>query len=290
MISFNHVFFSYGGAHKSLSQPALDEAKSFAVKDLSLTINQGEFVAVLGANGSGKSTFARLINGLLIPGAGEVRVGGMSTFEKQHIFDIRQTVGMVFQNPDDQIVASLVEQDVAFGLENLGVKNPNLAERVACALEQVGLSGYKRRDVNTLSGGEKQRLALAGVLAMNPQVLVLDEAASMLDPQGRHAFLDLCEALHKQGITLIMITHMPEDALRAERVIVFSEGRCVMDGSCQQVFSRTQLLERYNIRAPFALELSRALQKRQVRVTDQVSVDALYEELCLLRESSKQSE
>lgn len=202
MISFEDVSFTYTN-------------ESYVLEDLSVEIPQGQFVCVLGANGSGKSTFSKLINALLLPDKGEVKVDGLITSDAQNTFAIRSKAGSVFQNPDDQIVASLVENDVAFGPENLGIPNQELRERVEAALAQVGLTGFEKRETNALSGGQKQRVAIAGILAMEPQILIFDEASAMLDPRGRRGLMRVCKELHAQGMTIIMITHYMEEARRS---------------------------------------------------------------------------
>ena len=194
MIDVQNVRFTYDGAN-------------FALDGVSLHVRKGEFLCILGGNGSGKSTLAKHLNALLIPDEGTVKVQGMATADADCTYRIRETVGMVFQNPDDQLVASLVEDDVAFGPENLGVPTDELRERVTQALEDVGLSGFERHETHALSGGQKQRVAIAGVLAMNPAVLVLDEASAMLDPRGRAGLMRVCHELHDRGMTIVMITH-----------------------------------------------------------------------------------
>ena len=212
MIECQGVSFSYDGA-----VPALD--------GVDLNIEDGEFFCILGGNGSGKSTFAKHLNALLQPDAGTVRINGMDASDPELVYDIRSTAGMVFQNPDDQLVATLVEDDVAFGPENLGVPSAQIAQRVREALKGVGLVGFEHHETHALSGGQKQRVALAGVLAMEPRVLILDEASSMLDPRGRQGLMKACRALHDRGMTVVMITHFMEEAAEADRVAVFRAGR-----------------------------------------------------------------
>lgn len=212
MIECRGVSFSYDGA-----VPALD--------GVDLNIEDGEFFCILGGNGSGKSTFAKHLNALLQPDAGTVRINGMDASDPELVYDIRSTAGMVFQNPDDQLVATLVEDDVAFGPENLGVPSAQIAQRVREALKGVGLVGFERHETHALSGGQ-QRVALAGVLAMEPRVLILDEASSMLDPRGRKGLMKACHVLHERGMTIVMITHFMEEAAEADRVAVFRAGRC----------------------------------------------------------------
>ena len=212
MIECRGVSFSYDGAAQALD-------------GIDLNIEDGEFFCILGGNGSGKSTFAKHLNALLRPDAGTVLINGMDTSDPELVYDIRSTAGMVFQNPDDQLVATLVEDDIAFGPENLGVESAQIAQRVREALKVVGLVGFERHETHALSGGQKQRVALAGVLAMEPRVLILDEASSMLDPRGRKGLMKVCHALHDRGLTIVMITHFMEEAAEADRVAVFQAGR-----------------------------------------------------------------
>ena len=266
MIECAGVHYSYDDGHEALD-------------GLSLSVADGEFVAVLGGNGSGKSTLARHLNALLVPSAGTVTVDGLSTAERRYVYDIRSRVGLVFQNPDDQIVAGIVEDDVAFGPENLGVPTPELRERVTEALAAVGLAGFERRETASLSGGQKQRLALAGVLAMRPQTLVLDEASSMLDPRGRAALMRVCRRLHERGMTIVMITHFMEEAAEAGRVVVLSHGRVALDGSPTEVFSQADALARLGLDAPLPYRVGLTLRERVPGVTPRVTMDAMIDEL-----------
>ena len=200
------------------------DGDAFVLQDVDIRIGRGEFVAILGGNGSGKSTLAKHMNALLTPDEGRVVVLGRDTSDPEAVYAIRSRAGMVFQNPDDQLVASLVENDVAFGPENLGIPAAELRARVDESLEAVGLEGFQKRETTALSGGQKQRVAVAGVLAMRPDIVILDEATSMLDPQGRAALLDLCRTLHEAGITIVMITHFMEEAAPPQRVIVLNGG------------------------------------------------------------------
>ena len=221
MIECRGVSFSYDGA-----TPALD--------GIDLNIEDGEFFCILGGNGSGKSTFAKHLNALLQPDTGTVRVNGMDASDPELVYDIRSTAGMVFQNPDDQLVATLVEDDVAFGPENLGVESAQIAQRVREALKGVGLVGFERHETHALSGGQKQRVALAGVLAMEPRVLILDEASSMLDPRGRKGLMKACHALHERGMTIVMITHSQSIAQTADRILRVSDGVVTDFGRCRE--------------------------------------------------------
>lgn len=269
MISFEDVSFTYTN-------------ESYVLEDLSVEIPQGQFVCVLGANGSGKSTFSKLINTLLLPDKGEVKVDGLITSDAQNTFAIRSKAGSVFQNPDDQIVASLVENDVAFGPENLGIPNPELLERVEAALAQVGLTGFEKRETNALSGGQKQRVAIAGILAMEPQILIFDEASAMLDPRGRRGLMRVCKELHAQGMTIVMITHYMEEAAEADRVLVLREGKIVLDGTPEEVLTQDAELRKLNLDIPFATQLSRLLQDKGIDIPTFVDREPLKEALWLL--------
>ncbi len=257
MIECRGVSFSYDGA-----APALD--------GIDLNIEDGEFFCILGGNGSGKSTFAKHLNALLQPDAGTVCVNGMDASDPELVYDIRSTAGMVFQNPDDQLVATLVEDDVAFGPENLGVESAQIAQRVREALKAVGLVGFERHETHALSGGQKQRVALAGVLAMEPRVLVLDEASSMLDPRGRKGLMKACHALHERGMTIVMITHFMEEAAEADRIAVFQAGRVAMLGTPEEILTRADELAQLNLDMPASCCLGRALREKGVPVCAQV--------------------
>ena len=257
MIECRGVSFSYDGAAQALD-------------GIDLSIKDGEFFCILGGNGSGKSTFAKHLNALLQPDAGTVRVNGMDASDPELVYDIRSTAGMVFQNPDDQLVATLVEDDVAFGPENLGVESVQIAQRVREVLKAVGLVGFERHETHALSGGQKQRVALAGVLAMEPRVLILDEASSMLDPRGRKGLMKACHALHDRGMTIVMITHFMEEAAEADRVAVFRTGRVAMLGMPDEILTRADELAQLNLDMPASCCLGRALRAKGVPVRAQV--------------------
>lgn len=257
MIECRGVSFSYDGV-----TPALD--------GIDLNIEDGEFFCILGGNGSGKSTFAKHLNALLQPDAGTVRINGMDASDPELVYDIRSTAGMVFQNPDDQLVATLIEDDVAFGPENLGVPSAQIAQRVREALKGVGLVGFERHETHALSGGQKQRVALAGVLAMEPRVLILDEASSMLDPRGRQGLMKACRALHDRGMTIVMITHFMEEAAEADRVAVFRAGRVAMLGTPEEILTRADELAQLNLDMPASCRLGMALRAKGVPVHAQV--------------------
>ena len=258
------------------------DANTFVLKGIDLDIKQGEFVCILGGNGSGKSTLAKHINALLLPDEGTVLTLGNNTQDTNLTYSIRSSAGMVFQNPDDQIVASLVENDVAFGPENLGIPNPELRERVTRALKEVGLCGFETCETNLLSGGQKQRVAIAGVLAMQPKILILDEASAMLDPRGRRALINICKKLNECGLTIIMITHFMEEAAQASRVIVLEDGCVRIDASPHKVLQQAELLESLNLEVPESYSISRALAKAGIPINYCISEKELEEELCQL--------
>lgn len=269
MIDFNHTGFTYDGERAVLA-------------DVTAHIEAGSFVCILGGNGSGKSTLAKHMNALLVPDEGTVTVDGMDTSDESLMYAIRSTAGMVFQNPDDQLVASLVEDDVAFGPENLGVETPEIARRVREALVEVGLVGFEKHETNALSGGQKQRVAIAGALAMEPKVLILDEASSMLDPRGRRGLMRVCKTLNRRGMTVIAITHFMEEAAEADRVIVLDAGRVALDGTPSEVLVQTDKLAHLNLEVPFACELSDKLRAAGVDVPVCIRESELADALALI--------
>ncbi len=269
MIDIDNVRFTYDGVH-------------FALDDVSAHVETGEFLCILGGNGSGKSTLAKHLNALLVPDEGRVMVDGMDTADAECTYAVRKTCGMVFQNPDDQLVASLVEDDVAFGPENLGIPTPELRERVTQALEDVGLSGFERHETHALSGGQKQRVAIAGVLAMNPSVLVLDEASAMLDPRGRAGLMRVCHELHERGMTIVMITHFMEEAAQADRVIVMERGHVALEGTPDEVLLQADALDHLNLDVPFAARLSLDARRAGVNVAPTVNADELAQRVLAL--------
>lgn len=250
-IKFDNVSFSYN-----------DGAK--VVDGLSLEVEKGEFVAVVGRNGSGKSTAAKLINGLLTPDEGKVYVNGIDTSATNDIFAVRSTVGMVFQNPDNQMVATIVEDDVAFGPENLGVEREEIGRRIDFALGVTGIEKFRNKPSAELSGGQKQRVAIAGVLAVKPQILILDEATSMLDPLGRKEVNEVIRKLNKDGMTVVTVTHYMEEAVDADRVIVFDGGKVAFSGTPKEVFSREKDLEACGLCLPRATYIFNRLKERGV--------------------------
>ena len=256
IISAKDVEFSYPADYDDPTPPRL------ILKGVSVDIKRGEFTAILGHNGSGKSTIAKHMNAILIPQKGKVTVEGMDTSDEDKLFDIRQHVGMVFQNPDNQIVATIVEEDVAFALENMGVEPNEMRRRVDDALESVGMSEYKEHSPHQLSGGQKQRVAIAGIIAMRPDCIVLDEPTAMLDPNGRKEVLKTIRCLNKEyGITIVLITHYMEEAAQADIVIVMDDGSIVMDDIPSNVFSQVEMMKNIGLDVPQVTELMYALGK-----------------------------
>ena len=252
-----------------------------AIDGLSLDIPRGQFVAILGHNGSGKSTLAKLLNGLYLPTEGSVTVSGMDTREDSHIWDIRRTAGMVFQNPDNQLVATQVYDDVAFGLENIGVPPEEMPARIDEALRLTGMSDFKERAPHLLSGGQKQRVAIAGILAMHPEALILDEATAMLDPQGRREVMDTVSRLNReQGITVVWITHFMEEATKAARVLVMDHGKIAMDGTPREIFSHVEELRALRLDVPPMTRLAYLLKERDIPISqDVLTVDDMVREV-----------
>lgn len=251
-----------------------------ALRNVSFTVEKGEFVALAGMNGSGKSTLAKLLNGLFVPSTGDVLIDGMNTRDVEKTFEIRKKAGMVFQNPDNQMVATLIEDDVAFGPENIGVPREEIIERVNWALEAVDMTEYRTRSASKLSGGQKQRVAIAGVLAMKPEILIFDESTSMLDPEGRREIMDVARKLNDSGITVITITHNMDEAAMADRIIVLKKGRVALDGTPKEVFS-SPVVEECGLTLPPATELARELGKKGYRFEGAViDEDELVEGIC----------
>ena len=268
IIEIKNLSFQYEGSSKKV------------LKNLNIDIKEGEFICVLGHNGSGKSTLAKLINAQYIPTEGEILVGNMNTKDDGSLWDIREMCGMVFQNPDNQLVATIVEEDVAFGPENLGVPREELRKRVDECLELVGMSEYKRHSPALLSGGQKQRIAIAGILAMNPKCLLMDEPTAMLDPQGRKDILDTVLKLREMGKTIIHITHYMEECVNADRIIVINEGDVVLEGTPREVFSNVEQMKEIGLDVPEPTEISYLLNKSNINVrADVLTVDELVEAL-----------
>ena len=250
--------------HLSYSYPGVDDTPGTVVfKDLNLTVEEGSFTAILGGNGCGKSTLAKHFNSILLPCGGKVYVCGLDTANEDRLIQIRRCVGMVFQNPDNQIVANVVEEDVAFGPENLGIASPAIRQRVDQALKQVGMYEYREHAPHLLSGGQKQRVAIAGVIAMEPKCIVLDEPTAMLDPKGRREVLDTVIRLNREkGITVVLITHHMDEAAKADRVVVLHNGEVALDGDPKSVFAQVETLHEIGLRAPETTELCWALNQQ----------------------------
>ena len=250
-IRIEDLWFRYDESEEA---PAKDER--YVLENLSMTIGKGEFIAVVGHNGSGKSTVAKHLNAMLIPSMGKVYIDGMDTADESLTFDIRRRVGLVLQNPDNQLVAGIVEEDVAFGPENLGIEPAEIRERVDFALKAVDMYDYRLKAPHKLSGGQKQRVAIAGIIAMKPDCIVLDEPTAMLDPKGRAEVLDTIRKLNREnGITVVMITHYMEEAVMADRVFVIDDGKLLTSGTPDEVFSQVELLKRHRLDVPQATEL-----------------------------------
>lgn len=265
--------------------PGSEESGQEAVKGVTLSIEEGSFVALVGHNGSGKSTLARLLNGLFVPTNGDVVVYGVNTKDEKRIYDVRSRVGMVFQNPDNQMIATNVADDIAFGPENLGVEREEIIRRVDWALEQVGMSEYRDGTPFKLSGGQKQRLAIAGVLAIKPRVMVLDEATAMLDPKGRDEVMAVTHKLNREeGMTVVHITHYMDEALGADRLIVMNDGLVVADGKPSEVFKQYGLLRQIKLGVPYVTNVAVALHAAGLDIDPHiVGEDELVEAICALK-------
>lgn len=277
MINCNDLVYKYVNNNT-------DEIK-VAIDNLNLTVKQGEFLVVLGHNGSGKSTFAKHINALLIPTEGKVYIKDLDTSLEENLWNIRNRAGMVFQNPDNQIVATIVEEDVAFGPENLGVDPKEIRSRVDDSLEKVGMSEYKKHAPHLLSGGQKQRVAIAGILAMRPECIVLDEPTAMLDPSGRKEVIKTIMDINKEfGITVILITHYMEEAVEADRIVVMDKGKLIMEGKPKEIFSNVPTMKSIGLDVPQVTELAYELKKNGVNISsDILTIDEMVNALCQLR-------
>lgn len=266
IISIKNVSFSYD--------------KKDVIKNINLHVNEGEYITVLGHNGSGKSTLIKLINGLIIPGSGTVTVDGMDTGDESHRWDVRRVCGMVFQNPDNQLIATSVEEDVAFGLENIGVPREEMDKRIDDALKAVSMLEYREREPHMLSGGQKQRVAIAGILAMRPKVILLDEATAMLDPKGRKEVMDVIGMLNKEmGITIIHVTHHMEQALLSKRSIVVSDGQIIIDDTPLNVFKDSRI-EELRLDVPEIIKLTRGLG---LELEGSFSEEGVWDKICKLK-------
>ncbi|MBQ2758719.1 MAG: energy-coupling factor transporter ATPase [Clostridia bacterium] len=261
LIEFNNVSFSYDE----------EESKVFALKNVSFTVDKGEFVVILGHNGSGKSTIAKLSNSIFVPAEGKVSVDGMDTSDEKNEFEIRKKVGVVFQNPDNQIVASIVEEDVAFGPENLAVEPEEIRKRVDDSLKAVGMYEYRMHETHRLSGGQKQRVAIAGIIAMQPDCIVLDEPTAMLDPKGRNEVMNTVMHLNREmGKSIVFITHFMEEAVNADKVLVVDNGRILLEGTPQEVFSQSKLLYDCGLTVPDVSALSQMLKKEGIEMGENI--------------------
>lgn len=274
IIKIDNLVFDYG------SDDVNGQAER-AINGVSLDVMQGSFVAVIGQNGSGKSTLAKNLNGLLLPTGGAVYVKGWDTKDDEHIWDVRQTAGMVFQNPDNQLVSSVVEDDVAFGPENLGTEPAEIRRRVDEALDSVRMGEYKRKAPHLLSGGQKQRIAIAGVVAMRPECIIFDEPTAMLDPRGRADIMNIIRKLSDDGITVILITHFMDEAVQADRIVIMDKGKVFLDGTPEQVFSNVGRIRAINLDVPLAVEMAENLRSRGVDVPrDIITNERLADYIC----------
>lgn len=252
-----------------------------ALNNINLEIERGSFTAILGKNGSGKSTLAKNLNGLLLPTEGTIYVNGYDTKDEEHIWDVRQSAGMVFQNPDNQLVSAIVEDDVAFGPENLGVEPAEIRKRVDKALDDVNMGAFKGKAPHLLSGGQKQRIAIAGVVAMKPSCIIFDEPTAMLDPKGRSEIMKIIQELHEEGITVVLITHFMEEAVHADRVIIMHEGEVFLDGTPEEVFSQGEKVRSVNLDVPLAVELAAKLRDKGIDVpANIIGTEEMVEYLC----------
>ena len=277
MIKFDNVSYKY----KALES----EKEVFALNGINLNVKDGEFLVVLGHNGSGKSTLAKHINALVLPTSGDVMVYGMNTKDEEHLWDIRSKAGMVFQNPDNQLVATVVEEDVAFGPENLGVQPEEIRKRVDDSLNKVEMLEFKRFAPHHLSGGQKQRVAIAGILAMHPKCIVFDEPTAMLDPKGRKDVMKTINELHKKyGITIILITHYMDEAVQGDRVVIIDDGKLIKEGTPREIFKDVKGMKKLGLDVPQVTELAYELQKEGVDIdTDILNVDEMVNALCQLK-------
>jgi len=277
IIKIENLSFSYSDS----AENSVNNTEIPALSDVTFNVREGEYISVLGHNGSGKSTLAKLLNMILIPTNGKIYIDGVditaSDFTEDDVFDVRHKIGMVFQNPDNQLVATVVEEDVAFGPENLGLPREEIRRRVKSSLALVGMTEYARHAPHKLSGGQKQRVAIAGIIAMKPKVIIFDESTAMLDPLGRHEVIDIMERLNREeGITVINITHYMDEAARADRVIVINDGKLTLDGTAKEVFSKVDELHKMGLEAPQGRELIYELSKNGIKI----DTDALSESEC----------
>jgi len=279
MIKCTNVCFKYIRNSEGISE------EKYAVKDVNLEVKKGEFLVILGHNGSGKSTIAKHMNALLVPTMGTVVVDGLDTSDSENVWNIRSKAGMVFQNPDNQLVATIVEEDVAFGPENLGVEPSEIRRRVDESLEKVGMSKYKRHAPHLLSGGQKQRIAIAGILAIQPQCIIFDEPTAMLDPSGRRDVLNNIKHLNKEfGMTIVLITHYMDEAAQADRIIVMDEGSIKMEGTPREIFPQVEHMKKIGLDVPQVTELAYELKRAGIDINEKIlNVDEMVNELCQLK-------
>lgn len=274
IIKVNNVSFEY----------VTEESAFKAIDNLSLDVKEGEFVVIIGHNGSGKSTLSKNLNAILTPTSGEIYINDLNTNQEENLWDIRQTAGMVFQNPDNQIVATIVEEDVAFGPENLGIEPSEIRTRVKESLKSVGMYELRDRQPHLLSGGQKQRVAIAGIIAMKPKCIIFDEATAMLDPSGRKEVMNTIKTLNKEeNITVLHITHFMEEAVDADRIIVMEKGKKVLEGTPREVFTKVDELKRIGLDVPYMTELSKELIESGLKIdSDILTVDEMVDKLCQL--------
>ena len=280
MIKCTNVSFKYMRNDNGVSE------EKYAVKDVNLQVKKGEFLVILGHNGSGKSTIAKHMNALLVPTEGTVIVDGLDTKDPENVWNIRSKAGMVFQNPDNQLVATIVEEDVAFGPENLGIDPKEIRLRVDESLERVGMSEYKRHAPHLLSGGQKQRIAIAGILAIQPECIIFDEPTAMLDPSGRKQVLKTIKEINeKYGITIILITHYMDEAAQADRIIVMDDGSIKMEGTPREIFPQVERMKKIGLDVPQVTELAYELRKEGINISEKIlNVDEMVNEICQLKQ------
>lgn len=279
IVSFDKVSYEYKDNTDNIDSGVK------VLKDINLDIKKGEFLVVLGHNGSGKSTLAKHINALVLPTEGTVYVNGYNTVDDKHIWDIRSSAGMVFQNPDNQLVATIVEEDVAFGPENLGLPPDEIRKRVDESLKKVGMYEYRRHAPHLLSGGQKQRVAIAGILAMEPKCIVFDEPTAMLDPKGRKSVMEIIHEINKKhGITVVLITHYMDEAVQGDRVVVIDDGKVIMNGTPKEVFSDVDKMNEVGLDVPQVTQIAYELQKEGIDISTKIlNVDEMVDVLCQLK-------
>lgn len=277
MIKCENLVFKYTSHEEGIEK--------YAINGVNLSVKKGEFLVVLGHNGSGKSTLAKQMNALLVPSEGVVYVDGLNTKDENNVWDVRTKAGMVFQNPDNQMVATIVEEDVAFGPENLGIDPKEIRKRVDDSLKKVGMIEYKRHAPHLLSGGQKQRVAIAGILAMQPQCIIFDEPTAMLDPSGRKEVINNIKEINKEyGITIVLITHYMDEAAEADRIVVMDDGKLILEGTPKDVFSQVELMKKIGLDVPQVTELSYELRKEGINLDSKIiNVDEMVEALCQLK-------